>query len=189
MDKKSLRKKYKTLRSQLSSEDIENMSMDIANQLLRLPIWDNSYYHIFLPIQQQKEVNTEYILHILQGKDKNVIVSKSNFEDHSMEHFLLTDATVIKPNAWGIPEPVEAIPIPDHKIEVVFIPLLAYDQNGNRVGYGKGFYDKFLIKCNQNALKIGLSFFSAEKKIEDVSLNDISLDYCVTMSEIYNFKK
>ncbi|MDY8135226.1 5-formyltetrahydrofolate cyclo-ligase [Aquimarina sp. 2201CG5-10] len=189
MDKTSLRKKYKALRSELSLSAIEDLSMDIANQLLQLPIWEKSYYHLFLPIQKQKEINTEFVLHILQGKDKNVVVSKSDFENHSLEHFLLTDNTILKTNSWGIPEPIDGIPIPESKIEVVFIPLLAFDQAGNRVGYGKGFYDKFLAKCPSDTLKVGLSFFSAEETIDNILLTDIGLNYCVTPSEIYNFMK
>ncbi|WP_271765569.1 5-formyltetrahydrofolate cyclo-ligase [Aquimarina algiphila] len=187
MNKKELRTHYKTLRSQLSDEEVENLSVDIANQLLQLPIWEKSYYHIFLPIEKQKEINTEYILHILQGKDKNILVSKSNFENNTLEHFLLTDGTKLEVNSWGIPEPVDGIQIPEKKIEVVFIPLLAFDHIGNRVGYGKGFYDKFLAKCNSDTLKIGLSFFDAEKEIQNVIPTDIGLDLCVTPTDIYNF--
>ena len=189
MDKNSLRKKYKELRANIDNKTIDDQSMAIANQLLQLPIWEKSFYHIFLPIDRQKEVNTEFILHILQGKDKHVIVSKSNFDDLSMEHFLLTDTTILQTNSWGIPEPVDAIPIPENKIQVVFIPLLAFDSTGNRVGYGKGFYDNFLSVCQPTTLKIGLSLFAAEPMIEGISPTDIPLDYCITPDMIYNFKK
>ncbi len=188
MHKKELRDKYKKLRAELNDEEIQNLSMVIANQLLQLPIWDKTYYHIFLPIEQQKEINTEFILNILQGKDKNIIVPKSNFESNTLEHILLNDNTVLIVNSWGIPEPVEGISIPENQIEVVFVPLLAFDQIGNRIGYGKGFYDKFLAKCDTNTLKIGLSFFSAEKEIHDVLITDIKLNYCITPDKIYHFQ-
>jgi 5-formyltetrahydrofolate cyclo-ligase len=55
---------------------------------------------------------------------------------------------------------------------VVFVPLLAFDKKGNRVGYGKGFYDAFLSKCKPETIKIGLSFFEAEETIDDVFEND-----------------
>lgn len=71
------------------------------------------------------------------------------------------------------------------KNEVVFIPLLAYDKNGNRIGYGKGFYDRFLDKCSTETIKIGLSFFDQEQHIIDVSENDVKLNYCVTPKKIY----
>ncbi|WP_378179635.1 5-formyltetrahydrofolate cyclo-ligase [Aquimarina sp. SS2-1] len=185
--KANLRKKYKKLRAELSDEAIEDLSVVIANNLLKLPIWEKSFYHIFLSIQEQKEINTEYILHILQGKDKNIVVSKSNFENNTLTNVLLTDNTKFEVNSWGIPEPVDGIPIPEDKIEVVFVPLLAFDEDGNRVGYGKGFYDKFLSKCNPGTIKIGLSFFTAEEKIMGIFSTDINLDYCVTPSKFYTF--
>jgi 5-formyltetrahydrofolate cyclo-ligase len=97
-----------------------------------------------------------------------------------MTHFLLTDSTKIIPNALGIPEPVSGLEVPVSKIEAVFVPLLAYDKLGHRVGYGKGFYDTFLQQCNPNTVKIGLSFFGPEEKIEDISAADVALDYVVT---------
>lgn len=187
MNKKELRTKYKALRSQLSEEDLEEMSLAIANKVLTLPVWEKTYFHIFLPIAEQKEVNTEFILHLLSGKDKEIIVSKSDFETREMTHFLLTDNTKIKKNQYNIPEPVDGIEVPSRKIEVVFVPLLAFDKTGHRAGYGKGFYDKFLSECQAETIKIGLSFFEAEEKIEDVFESDVKLDYCVTPNAVYQF--
>lgn len=185
MNKKELRTKYKALRKNLSLSEIEEMSLKIANNVLRLPIWDKNNFHVHLPITEHNEVNTEYILHILFGKDKNCIVSKSDFKSLTMTHFLLTDATKIKKNDFNIPEPVDGIEVPVSKIEVVFVPLLAYDKEGNRVGYGKGFYDTFLTQCQAETIKIGLSFFEPENKIEDAYEKDIKIDYCITATTIY----
>jgi len=187
MLKKELRIKYKELRQHLSIEAIEEKSLAIANQLLKLDIWNNTYFHIFLPIEEQKEVNSEYILNILQAKDKEIVISKSNFETTSMKHFLLTDNTKIKKNNYNIPEPVNGLTVPTEMIDVVFVPLLAYDKQGNRVGYGKGFYDKFLSECKPNVIKIGLSFFMPEELIEDVYENDIRLNFCVNSEDIISF--
>lgn len=180
MKKSELRKTYKSLRKQLSKTQVEDFSLAIANKVLQLNIWDASFYHLFLPIETQNEVNTEYILNILSGKDKNIVISKSNFETLTMENYLLTDATTIKTNSYGIPEPVDGILIQNSQIEVVFIPLLAYDKKGNRIGYGKGFYDRFLAECKPSVIKIGLSFFEVENTIFKVDKTDITLDYCVT---------
>lgn len=187
MFKKELRSKYKALRKQLSENEIEEMSLAISNNLLKLNIWDKNYFHVFLPIVEHQEVDTELILHLLSGKDKEILISKSNFETRIMTHYLLTDSTKIKKNEYGIPEPVDGIEVPSKKVEVVFVPLLAFDKKGHRVGYGKGFYDKFLSECNAETIKIGLSFFEAEDEIEDVFENDIRLDYCVTPKKIYVF--
>jgi 5-formyltetrahydrofolate cyclo-ligase len=187
MFKKEIRLKYKELRQALSKNKIEELSLAIANEVLLLPIWENTYFHIFLPIEELKEVNTEYILHLLSGKDKEICISKSDFETRKMTHYLLTDNTKIKKNEYNIPEPIDGIEVPSHKMEVVFIPLLAYDTYGNRVGYGKGFYDKFLAECNQNTVKIGLSFFEPEKLISNINSTDIQLNYCVTPNRTIKF--
>lgn len=187
MTKSELRKTYKALRNTLSGQQIEEHSLSIANQLLKLPIWDYSFYHIFLTIEEKKEVETDYILNILSGKDKNIIISKSNFETGKMTNFLLTDNTIIKKNAYNIPEPIDGIEIANDKIDVVFVPLLTFDKQGNRIGYGKGFYDKFLSECRPETIKIGLSFYEAESEITDVFESDVKLDYCVTPERVYAF--
>jgi len=187
MLKKELRQSYKTKRQELSETKIDDLSLAISNKVLTLPIWNKTYFHIFLPISEQKEVNTEFILHLLSGKDKEIIVSKSDFKTREMTHFLLTDNTKIKKNQYNILEPVDGLEVPASKIDVVFVPLLAFDKTGHRAGYGKGFYDKFLKDCRTETIKIGLSFFQAEEKIEDVYENDVKLDYCVTPNEVYRF--
>ncbi|WP_340077090.1 5-formyltetrahydrofolate cyclo-ligase [Leptobacterium sp. I13] len=187
MNKTELRKKYKLLRNSLSNSEIETSSLQIANRLLSIPIWEKTYYHLFLSIIELKEVDTSFILHILQGKDKEVVVSKSFFGDTSMKHFLLTENTRIKKNNFHIPEPIEGIEVPVAKIDVVFVPLLAFDRKGHRIGYGKGFYDRFLNACRPETLKIGLSFFEAEDKITGSGLHDVALNYCVTPNKVYAF--
>lgn len=194
MNKKKIRQKYKELRKSLSQEEIEEKSLAIANQLLRMDtvpssklVWDKLYYHLFLTIEEQNEINTEYILQILTGKDKEIVISKCEFATVGMTHFLLTDNTKIKKNSYNVPEPVDGLEVPDAKIDVVFVPLLAYDKEGNRVGYGKGFYDNFLSKCKPETIKIGVSFFPPEENINDVSTNDVKLDFCVTPDEIFQF--
>lgn len=187
MTKDQLRVKYKSLRDNFTADNIEDLSLDIANQALQLPIWNKSNYHIFLSIVSKKEINTEYLLQILAGKDKNVILSKSDFKEGTLTHFLLTDNTTIKANSYGIPEPIDGIQVPEQQIDVVFIPLLAFDKRGNRIGYGKGFYDRFLEKCKPDVIKVGLSFFEPEDYIEDIQQSDIPLDYCITPNKTYTF--
>ena len=187
MNKKELREKYKLKRQELNHEEIEEMSLAIANNILKLDIWNAIYFHVFLAIETINEVNTEFILHILQGKDKEIVISKSDFKTIKMTHYLLTDNTKISKNKYNIPEPVNGIEVPVSKIDVVFVPLLAFDNAGNRVGYGKGFYDTFLSKCRPNTLKIGLSFFEPEQNIEGILKSDILLNYCITPNSVYQY--
>lgn len=187
MLKKELRLIYNKKRSEISPNKLLDDSLTIANKLLEIhSIWLYNYYHIFLPIAEKKEIDTSFILSILQGKDKNIIIPKTE-ENNTLTNYLLTDNTIIKKNKWNIPEPIDGIEVPTNKIEVVFIPLLAFDKTGNRVGYGKGFYDSLLKECDSTVLKIGLSLFEAEEKITDVYDGDIPLDFCFTPNKIYTF--
>jgi 5-formyltetrahydrofolate cyclo-ligase len=189
MLKNEIRALYKEKRAAFSIEEIEDKSIAIANQLLQLKtneFWDkNLYFHLFLSIQEQKEINTEHILNILFAKDKEIVISKSDFENGTLINYLLTENTRIKKNKYNIPEPVDGIEVPNNKIDVVFVPLLSYDTKGNRVGYGKGFYDRFLE--NTNCIKIGLSFFEPEERLEEVLPTDIALNFCITPKNIHSF--
>ena len=187
MLKHELRKKYKNLRAGISPTKASDLSLVLANSSLQIPIWDFFYYHIFLSIEDKNEVDTLPLITLLQGKDKNIVIPKV-VGSNSLENYLLTDTTAFKKSAWGVPEPVEGIEVPENKIDVVFVPLLAFDEAGNRVGYGKGFYDGFLGKCPKETRKIGLSFFAAEPEpITDVHANDVKLDYCITPEKVYAF--
>jgi 5-formyltetrahydrofolate cyclo-ligase len=186
MFKKELRTKYLNLRNNTSEEDVYKASLSITNNLLSLPIWAHTYYHIFLHSPTKKELHTNLIITLLQGKDKEVVVPRMA-SGNSLQHFLLTDSTLLKPNSWGIPEPVEGIEISPLKLNVIFVPLLAFDKKGHRVGYGKGYYDLFLSQCKKEAIFIGLSMFDAEERIEDVGPRDIPLNYCVTPNRTYSF--
>ena len=187
MLKKDLRSLYKNRRHALDEKSITDFSLSIANGLLKLPVWSYDYYHIFLPISENKEVDTTFILSILQGKDKNVVLPKVA-DYNTLQHFLLTDSTRIRKNKWNIPEPIDGIEVPIGKIDVVFMPLLGFDKKGNRVGYGKGFYDAFLGECRNDIIKIGLSMFKVEEElITDTHSNDVPLDYCVTPNKTYSF--
>jgi 5-formyltetrahydrofolate cyclo-ligase len=186
MLKKDLRSQYSKLRANITSELLLHNSLCIANKLLELPIWSFDYYHIFLPILKKQEVDTTFILSILQGKDKHIVLPKVDTHGR-LKHFLLTDNTRLQKNTWGVPEPNEGIEISPKKIDVVFVPLLAFDTKGHRVGYGKGYYDRFLGQCRKKTVKVGLSLFEPEQEITDISKTDIPLDHCVTPSHIYSF--
>ncbi|MGB3151439.1 MAG: 5-formyltetrahydrofolate cyclo-ligase [Maribacter sp.] len=186
MLKKDLRIKYTNLRNSLAAPLLESQSISIANAILKIPMWEFEFYHLFLPIKGKKEINSINILSILQGKDKNILVPKV-ISKEKMVHYLLTDSTKFKNSTWGVPEPVDGITVDPLKIDVVFIPLMAFDKNGNRVGYGKGYYDRFLSECRLGVIKIGLSLFEAEEHISDSHEEDISMDYCVTPNKIYTF--
>jgi 5-formyltetrahydrofolate cyclo-ligase len=186
MLKKDLRTHYLELRNSVSAETLAQVSTDIANQALKLPVWGYSCYHIFLQSPKKNELDTLPLLNLLLGKDKEVVVPRIAPKNR-LEHFLLTDHTRLKPNAWGIPEPMNGIAVPNSRIDVIFVPLLAFDLSGHRVGYGKGYYDRFLADCRADSVKIGVSLFPPTDKISDVDEYDVTLDFCLTPERIYKF--
>ena len=186
MFKRDLRKVYKLKRSSLTNT--ETLSLEIANKTLEIDIWNLQNYHVFFPIEKHKEVDSKLIIQIAQGKDKNVILPKLNLESKTIDSFLLTDSTPLKTNHLGISEPFNGIQINNNQIDLVFVPLLAFDNFGHRVGYGGGYYDKFLSKCPR-AIKVGLSYFDPINKIEDINSKDIKLDYCITPNKVYKFSE
>ena len=186
ISKQALRERYTQKRAELTEADIDAWSLDIANLSLTLPIWEQTYYHLFLTITQKRELNTEYLLHILQGKDKSVVVSKSDFKTKQLTHYLLQENTRLVVSKYGIPEPENGLEIQPKQLDVVFVPLLTFDLKGNRVGYGGGFYDRFLAKCRPDCLKIGLSFFDPVPEILHENI-DFPLNLCITPKKIYRF--
>ena len=185
MNKIEARKKYLDLRKKLDNVQIISKSILISNNLQDLPIWEHNFYHIYLPIKEKNEVDTMPIINILNNKKKKVLIPKSDFNNTTMKSFLLNDNTVLKKNNYGITEPINNEEFLG-RIDVIFIPLVAYDLIGNRVGYGKGFYDKFLRNQNNKILRVGLSFFNPEKRIK-IDEHDENLDFCVTPNRIFSF--
>ena len=185
VSKTALRTLFLKKRRALSDKDHEEQSFAIANQCLQLPIWELEYFHLFLPIQSKAEIDTTLILTLLQGRDKQVILPKVSGTE--LEHILLTDSTLIRKNDWDIPEPDQGLVMQPKQLDVIFIPLLGYDKAGNRVGYGKGFYDAFLAACKPEVIKVGLSFFLPVEQIQGIRPEDMKLDYCVHPEGIIDF--
>ena len=184
--KHELRKKYRDLREKLSTEEVLENSIAIANHCLAVDLWTKALYHLFLSSKNKNEVNTSFLLSVLQGKDKQIVVSKI-LNESKLEHYLLSDQTLLKENDYGIPEPISGIKINPLEIDVVFLPLLVFDKQGHRVGYGKGYYDRFLADCQKETIKVGISFFEPIDKIEDIDENDIAMDFVVTPNQVFSF--
>ena len=186
MLKNKLRLNYTAHRSKLTNEEITSSSIAIEQLVQQLPIWEKNYYHIFLPIAKNKEIDTSSIIDILQTRQKQVIVPRVKNEVE-LDSVLLTNETRLSENRWGIPEPVEGDLIDPAILDVIFIPLLVFDKRGHRVGYGKGYYDRFLKSCREDIVKIGLCYFDPVDEITDLHPDDVVLDYCITPKEIYSF--
>ena len=97
-------------------------------------------------------------------------------------------STMFANSDWGITEPVGGTVVKPTDFDIVLIPLLAFDKNGHRVGYGRGFYDRYLVKCRPDCLKIGISLFDPVDLIEEVESFDIPLDIAICPAKLYDFR-
>ena len=189
MTKSALRKIYKEKRKQISFNEQEKwLDMILINfQQLQLPFIN--CVHTYLAIKDQNEIDTDKIIRYLKFINPALItvVPKINLDKVEMRHYIFNETVSLAPNLFGIVEPVNAENIDANEIDMVITPLLAFDKHGYRVGYGKGFYDKFFLTCRNDVIKIGLSFFEPEDIIEDINPFDIPLNYCITPHTIYNF--
>ena len=186
-DKAELRKQFIAKRQQLNASELANKSRQIAKHIET--IYQNKHFeavHVFLSMVTRHEIDTSFIIDYLKSQGTKIIVSKTNFKDNTLSHYHLKDDTELIENKWGIPEPINASNFPVDQIDLVLVPLLCFDIHGNRVGYGKGFYDRFLAGCQPETMKIGLSLFSP---IEKIAINefDVPLDKCITPQEVFSF--
>ncbi len=193
MNKTQLRKLYLEKRNVLAAEDCSKRSKVIADNFFNYfepNLSQLLYLHLYLPIVGKKEIDTILIFSELRRSFPNVkiVLSKSDFTNYSMQFFEYIKETKLIENSYGIPEPAGGKIIKPEQLDLVLIPLLAVDASGNRIGYGKGFYDRFLANCRPDCKKIGLSFEEPVTEIVPDEL-DVPLDFCVTPEKVYNFKK
>lgn len=179
MDREEIREIYRAKRKELSVDECLEASVDITNNLLRHWMFHNKLIHCFMPIHRLKEVDTLPLIKKLRERNR-ICIPVSNFKANEMRHILLTEHTQFQDNAVGIPEPVNGDPVEPEEIDVVIVPLLAVDQHGNRLGYGKGFYDRFLAQCKPTAIFIGLNMFDIHEDFTDIDEYDVPLHYVVT---------
>lgn len=188
MQKSELRKHMLQRRRALPAEEVQRRSEQIADQFFsRFALKAGQTVHVFLPILKNNEVNTWLIINRLrqQHPEVRVAVPVTDVAQNILTHHHLTDEAVLIENKWGIPEPQNAHIIHAPEVDVVLIPLLAFDEAGHRVGYGKGFYDRFLADCRPDVLKVGLSLEPPVKRIADPNPFDVPLDAVVMPKTIW----
>lgn len=185
MLKADLRKKYLAKRTVLSQDEVFVLSEQIfENFTARFPVSAGQKIHLFLPIEKFSEVQTRFFAEYFWKQQAEVFVPR--IENGSMVSVSYTASSAIELSAWGIPEPLGPA-VASQNFDIVFTPLLYADAQGNRVGYGKGFYDAFFAAQPNNPVKIGLSFFPPEEAIDDVANTDVKIDYLVTPLAVLSF--
>ncbi len=186
-DKNSLRALYKKKRLALSKTETEWANKQISEQFQKLDLSQTRVVHLYTPIAKWNEPETQLLRDFLWLSGKRCatgIVVESTSE---MQHVAIFSDTQFRQNNWGIPEPIDAKPIAVSEIDLVIVPLLCCDRSGNRVGYGKGFYDIFLRKCKPNVQAIGLSFFEPLPEPTSSESHDCKLTGLLTPKQFYRF--
>jgi 5-formyltetrahydrofolate cyclo-ligase len=190
MTKKELRKIYLEKRRALSEAEFFQRNHHLCEQFFAaIDLSFVKVLHIFIPIEKNREPNTWLIIDRIRREFPQIRLSipRVNQEESTLENFFFEGLHQLKLNTWGIPEPKQGVPTPLDKIDMVLIPLVAFDLAGHRVGYGKGFYDRLLAGCRPDCQRIGLSLFNAVEAIDDIQSHDKSLHQAVTPSEVVRF--
>ncbi|TXK45338.1 5-formyltetrahydrofolate cyclo-ligase [Pontibacter qinzhouensis] len=188
MQKETLRKQMLKLRRALPPEEVQRRSQRIADMFFeQFPLQAGQTVHVFLPILKNNEVNTWLIIQRLRQQHPavRVVVPITDVLQNTLTHHHLTHEAVLIENAWGIPEPQNAQHVQAQEVDMVLLPLLAFDKSGHRVGYGKGFYDRFLADCRPDVLKIGLSLEPPVEQIADPNPFDVQLNAVVMPDQVW----
>jgi 5-formyltetrahydrofolate cyclo-ligase len=187
MLKSDIRKELKKKREILTLNEKNELSKKIAQIVTKNFNLDNKIISIFLPIERLNEVNTAFLIEDLQNLNAVISSPVSDFNSFELKHIIYNDKTVLKINELGIPEPANGDEIKPEAFDCVFVPLLAINKNGNRVGYGKGFYDRFLAQCGRDTIFVGLNFFDELVNIEDINKDDVPIHYVATPNKVLKF--
>ncbi len=188
--KQELRNHWLEKRSKLSEPQKNNYSHQIQDFLFaEIPIQKAEQVHVFLPVLEKGEVRTWSTIQYIFEKFEQVNVCApriSDVKNSILESVAIERHTSYTKNKWGIDEPETGAIIQPETIDIILIPLIIFDTKGHRLGYGGGFYDRYLPKCT-NATKIGLSFFEPIDQIPELNEHDIPMDFCVTPERVYRF--
>ena len=189
MNKQALRQEYKTKRAAIHEK--ERLRLD---DLLLLHFQQFDYAAVqtalsYWAIAGQAEPNTHLFSGYLRHMLPELVLAYPLTDTTSLQMTALaiTEDTIYHTNTWGITEPKEGRVLQPQEIDLVFVPLLVCDKEGYRVGYGKGFYDRYLANCREDIVKIGFAYFEPIEKITDTDQFDVPLTYCITPQHIYEF--
>ncbi len=189
MKKQELRKIYLEKRLQLSETEYQNLNLALLQQFMQIDFSGITAVHLFLPMLRTKEPNTWLMIKYLQKEHPNInrVFPKADFKQKKLINFLEDKDLIIAENKFGIPEPISGNQFYIDKNSMVIVPLLAFDLTGNRVGYGGGFYDRFLAGCRLGTQFIGLSFFEPVDLVNDADELDVQLHQCLTPKKTWKF--
>ena len=143
--------------------------------------------HCYLPIKNKQEIDTKLIFQYCWVNNIETLIPVSDFKNNTMTSVFYNRNTRLLKNGYGMLEPKKPIISDNKQIDLIITPLIAFDKIGHRVGFGKGFYDRFFSKCNVKTKKAGISLFEPIDEIEDTNEHDISLNYVINPRKIFTF--
>ncbi|HJS54909.1 MAG TPA: 5-formyltetrahydrofolate cyclo-ligase [Chitinophagaceae bacterium] len=189
MRKSEARKLYKEKRKALSAPERAKLDDLLLIQLQTIQLPFITFLLSYWPIEENHEPGTHLFTDYLEFKNPELIICypKSNFPDHIMQAVQTNDDTRFRKNQYNLYEPEDGIVVNPAGIDMIFVPLLSFDKKGFRIGYGKGFYDRYLSQCRSECLKIGFSYFGPLDSIDDTNEFDVPLNLCVTPTAVYVF--
>ncbi len=189
MTKKELRIKYKAKRLALPEKEKIKLDNLLLIQFQKLSFENVQILLSYEPMPHTAEPLTHLFSRYLQHLIPNLQIAypKTDFINHSMQAIAVDEDTEFRMNEFQINEPVGDDIVEPQDIDLIFVPLLICDTNGYRVGYGKGFYDRYLQQCREDVIKISFSYFEPVDKIDDVHEQDVPINYCITPHHIYEF--
>lgn len=189
MIKQEIRALYKAKRKGLSHS--QRMKQDDL-MLIRFQQFNYGQIRTLLtywPLTERGEPNTQlfaaYLRHSIPGLQ--VCYPVTDHTHKQMDAVAIHEETEFVTNATGLTEPKEGQIIHPEQIDMVLVPLLAFDTKGYRVGYGKGYYDRYLKECRKDIVKVGLSYFDPLDEITDTNQFDVPLTLCITPQNSYEF--
>ena len=189
MTKAEARKSYMEKRLALSVVERAKLDDLLLIQLQKIELPFVTFLLSYWPIEQNREPNTHLFSDYIEFQNPELITCypKTNFSKGLMNAFQINDDTKFRKNQYNIYEPEDGEMVNPGGIDMIFVPLVSFDKYGYRVGYGKGFYDRYLPQCRSECLKIGFSYFEPLDKIDDKNEFDVPLNLCVTPANTYVF--
>jgi 5-formyltetrahydrofolate cyclo-ligase len=189
MLKKFIRKEYLVRRLEITDEELQRQSDQMVRNFKTFDLTSLDYLLSYYPLHERKEFDVALCekLVLERNPESKIAWPKLCADGASMEAHRLSDHSFFVKNKYNILEPVGGSAVDAELFDMIFVPLLAFDSKGYRVGYGKGYYDRYLVKCRPDAIKMSFSFFDAIERIDDINEFDVPLNYCITPMRIYEF--
>lgn len=179
-EKQVLRNKILEIRDSLNNNEKELIDNKIFNELINTDLYKRSI-NIFIYISFSNEINTRNIIEKAFKDKKNVFIPKVYKDDKLMKAIKLNSIDELKKNSMGILEPIDdSNYIEKENIDLIVVPGVVFDKECNRIGYGGGYYDRYLKDIKSKKNKIALAYdLQIVDKIES-EVHDIKVDYIIT---------